>query len=308
MSPRVPPLSFLLFCNRMHVWKSKRVPSSTFFGTVRHFPEKIFRKFPIFFQKMFCAFWALDIAPTLDVAVFFFGSVELIRVSSIVVEITYGIFGTLQLVLKKYSFGNVYVLHFHKWFRLEKNRFASLKFLFRHYETYSRQIRSNKCFLCVSIWGKVVFWVVCVSLVFFFILRVTFFVTVHTRFWLAIFAYTAYRRLRFSSNVSLKKLWCFINPYCFSELETGSCTITTKNLDGETNLKNKLALSHTHNVVMSSVGSRTNESNGASVEGLTETKINNSFYDSVVTSEAANAGKKKTSRWSRFTSISHLFW
>ena len=60
MSPKGPPLSFLLFCNRMHVWKSKRVPSSTFFGTVRHFPkEKFFSKISVFFQKNVLRFLSL---------------------------------------------------------------------------------------------------------------------------------------------------------------------------------------------------------------------------------------------------------
>ena len=45
-----------------------------FFGTVRHFPkQKIFQKFQVFFpKKMFCAFSALEIAPTLDVLLLFF--------------------------------------------------------------------------------------------------------------------------------------------------------------------------------------------------------------------------------------------
>ena len=50
----------------MRVYKSKRVPPFTFFGTVRHFPKEFFSK-----KKMFCAFWALDIAPTWDVPVLF---------------------------------------------------------------------------------------------------------------------------------------------------------------------------------------------------------------------------------------------
>ena len=33
--------------------------------------EKNFQKFQFFFQKMFCAFWSLDMAPTLDVLVLF---------------------------------------------------------------------------------------------------------------------------------------------------------------------------------------------------------------------------------------------
>ena len=52
MSPKGPPLEFLLFCNRMCVYKSKRVPPFTFFGTTRHFPkENFFSKISSFFQK-----------------------------------------------------------------------------------------------------------------------------------------------------------------------------------------------------------------------------------------------------------------
>ena len=58
MSPEGPLSSFLLFCNRMYVNISKRVP-------LLHFSTLWY----IFRKKMFCAFWALDIAPTLDVLV-----------------------------------------------------------------------------------------------------------------------------------------------------------------------------------------------------------------------------------------------
>ena len=51
MSQRVPPLSFLLFCYRMRVYKSKRVSPFTFFGTVRHFPKDIFFEIFKFFSK-----------------------------------------------------------------------------------------------------------------------------------------------------------------------------------------------------------------------------------------------------------------
>ena len=51
MSPKGPPLSFLLFCYRMRVYKSKRVPPFTFFGTVRHFPKEIFFEIFKFFPK-----------------------------------------------------------------------------------------------------------------------------------------------------------------------------------------------------------------------------------------------------------------
>ena len=49
---RVPPLSFLIFCNGMFVNKSRRVPPFTFFGTMRLLlKEKFFSKISIFFQK-----------------------------------------------------------------------------------------------------------------------------------------------------------------------------------------------------------------------------------------------------------------
>ena len=44
----------------MRVYKSKRVPPFTFFGTVRHFPKEIFfRKFQVFFQKNVLRFLSL---------------------------------------------------------------------------------------------------------------------------------------------------------------------------------------------------------------------------------------------------------
>ena len=44
----------------MHVYKSKRVPPFTFFGTVRHFlKEFFFRKFQVFFQKNVLRFLSL---------------------------------------------------------------------------------------------------------------------------------------------------------------------------------------------------------------------------------------------------------
>ena len=51
MSPKGPPLSFLLFCYRMRVYKSKRIPPFTFFGTVRHFPKEFFFENFKFFSK-----------------------------------------------------------------------------------------------------------------------------------------------------------------------------------------------------------------------------------------------------------------
>ena len=38
---------------------------------MRHFLKEKNQKFQVFFKKVFCAFWALDIAPTLDVPVLF---------------------------------------------------------------------------------------------------------------------------------------------------------------------------------------------------------------------------------------------
>ena len=69
MSPKGPPLSFLLFCYRMRVYKSKRVPLLHFSALCDIFRKNFFsQKFQVFFPKeMFCAFWALDIAPTWDV-------------------------------------------------------------------------------------------------------------------------------------------------------------------------------------------------------------------------------------------------
>ena len=43
------------------------------FGTTRHFLKEKNQKFQVFFnKKVFCAFWALDIAPTSDVPVLLF--------------------------------------------------------------------------------------------------------------------------------------------------------------------------------------------------------------------------------------------
>ena len=62
---------FFIICNWMYVNKFQRVPPFTFFGTMRLFlKEKFFSKITSFFpEKMFCAFWVLDMAPTLDVLV-----------------------------------------------------------------------------------------------------------------------------------------------------------------------------------------------------------------------------------------------
>ena len=69
---KCPPLSFSLFCNRMYVYKSKRVPFLHFWALCDIFRKKKIQKSQVFFQKkMFCAFRALDTAPTLDVLVLF---------------------------------------------------------------------------------------------------------------------------------------------------------------------------------------------------------------------------------------------
>ena len=58
----------MIFCNRINVNRAQRVPRFTFFGTMRHFLKEKNQKFQVFFflKKVFCAFRALDIAPTLD--------------------------------------------------------------------------------------------------------------------------------------------------------------------------------------------------------------------------------------------------
>ena len=56
----------------MLVYKSKRVPLLHFSALCDLFRKNFFSKIPSFFpKKMFCAFWALDIAPTWDVPVLF---------------------------------------------------------------------------------------------------------------------------------------------------------------------------------------------------------------------------------------------
>ena len=54
-------MSFLLLCYRMRVYKSKRVPSFTFFGTVRHFPKEkfFFENFKFFSRKNVLRFLSL---------------------------------------------------------------------------------------------------------------------------------------------------------------------------------------------------------------------------------------------------------
>ena len=49
---RVPPSSFLIFCNGMYVNKSRRIP----FYIFRHYATFFERNFKFFAKKMFCAF------------------------------------------------------------------------------------------------------------------------------------------------------------------------------------------------------------------------------------------------------------
>ena len=57
---RVPPLSFLIFCNVMFVNKSRRVPPFTFFGTMRLLLKEIFfQKFQFFSKKSVLRFLSL---------------------------------------------------------------------------------------------------------------------------------------------------------------------------------------------------------------------------------------------------------
>ena len=70
MSPKGPPSRFLIFCNGMYVNKSRRSPFYIFRHYATFFERKNFSKISRFFsKKLFCAFWALDMAPTLDVLV-----------------------------------------------------------------------------------------------------------------------------------------------------------------------------------------------------------------------------------------------
>ena len=71
MSQKGPPSSFLIFCNWMYVNKSQRAPFYIF-RRCATFPKEIrIENFKFFSKNMFSAFWALDIAPTLDVPVLF---------------------------------------------------------------------------------------------------------------------------------------------------------------------------------------------------------------------------------------------
>ena len=50
-SSKGPPCIFLMFCDKMDVGKSQRVPPFSFFGIVRFFPEK-----KIYFSSIFLCF------------------------------------------------------------------------------------------------------------------------------------------------------------------------------------------------------------------------------------------------------------
>ena len=68
MSQKSPPFEFAT----EYMLIKPKGPPFTFFGTMRHFLKEKIQKFQVFFQKkVFCAFCALDIAPTLDVPVLF---------------------------------------------------------------------------------------------------------------------------------------------------------------------------------------------------------------------------------------------
>ena len=73
MSQKGPPSSFFIFCNWMYVNKSQRVPLLHFSALCDFFFERIFffKNYKFFSKKIFCSFWALDMAPTLDVLVLF---------------------------------------------------------------------------------------------------------------------------------------------------------------------------------------------------------------------------------------------
>ena len=82
--PKGSPFRSLIFCNRMYVNKSKRVPPFTFFGTMRHFSKEKNSKISSFFSKKnvlrflsltklykvyrsYTKLYRVDIAPTSDV-------------------------------------------------------------------------------------------------------------------------------------------------------------------------------------------------------------------------------------------------
>ena len=66
------PLRVFCYFATECVFINQKGPPFTFFGTVRPFPKEFFfENFKFFPKKMFCAFWALDIAPTWDVPVLF---------------------------------------------------------------------------------------------------------------------------------------------------------------------------------------------------------------------------------------------
>ena len=60
MLQRVPPLSFLLYCNRMHVYTSKRDPLLLFSALCNIFrKKKIYGKIKFFFKKNVLRFLSL---------------------------------------------------------------------------------------------------------------------------------------------------------------------------------------------------------------------------------------------------------
>ena len=71
MSPKGPPFEFFVILQQIACLEIKKGPLFYIFRHCATFSEsKIFSKISSFFpKKMFCAFWALDIAPTLDVPV-----------------------------------------------------------------------------------------------------------------------------------------------------------------------------------------------------------------------------------------------
>ena len=80
---------------------------------------------------------------------------------SILVELTYGFFGTATFLQKNWS--NGYRFAFMIYFGLEKKRLASLKLLFHHFEICSRRKVSKKLNLEVQVFGiscgEIAFWV-----------------------------------------------------------------------------------------------------------------------------------------------------
>ena len=73
MSQKSPPFEFFDILQQNMLIKPKGSSLLHFSALCDIFrKKKIFKNFKFFFKKVFCAFWALDIAPTLDVPVLFF--------------------------------------------------------------------------------------------------------------------------------------------------------------------------------------------------------------------------------------------